>query len=76
MIVRIGELDDMRVELRVASEPPLLDGKLNARLMAGLASQLAATVESHIGTIIRWRFQTGPLPVQTSKHEAAFLARA
>jgi hypothetical protein len=77
VIVRIGELDDMRVELRVVSEPALLDGKLNARLMAGLASQLAATVESlDIGTIIRWRFQTGPLPVLTSKHEAAFLARA
>ena len=76
VIVRIGELDDMRVELRVVSEPALLDGKLNARLMAGLASQLAATVESlDMGTIIRWRFQAGPPPVLVSRREAAFLAR-
>ena len=76
VIVRIGELDDMRVELRVSSEPASLDGNLDSRLMAGLALQLAASVESpDVGTIIRWRFQAGPPPVLVSRREAAFLAR-
>jgi hypothetical protein len=40
--------------------------------MAGLALQLDATVESpDFGTIIRWRFQAGPLPVLVAFDEAA-----
>jgi hypothetical protein len=55
--VRIGELDDLRVELRVTTDAALAPDRPNAKLMAGLALQLEAKVESpDVGTIIRWRF--------------------
>lgn len=70
--VRIGELDDLRVELRVSTDGALAGDKPNAKLMAGLALQLGASVESpDAGTIARWRFQAGPPPVLASNHEAA-----
>jgi two-component sensor histidine kinase len=62
--VRIGELDDLRVEMRVATDGVLAPDRPNAKLMAGLALQLEASVESpEAGAIIRWRFQAGPPPV-------------
>jgi two-component sensor histidine kinase len=62
--VRIGELDDLRVELRVASDGVPAHDRPNAKLMAGLALQLEASVESpDVGTIVRWRFQASPPPV-------------
>ena len=71
--VRIGELDDLRAELRVSTDGALAGDKPNARLMAGLALQLDASVESpDPGTIVRWRFQAGPPPViLSSNYEAA-----
>ena len=74
--MRIGDLDDLRVELRVSTDGVLGDDWPNAKLMAGLALQLDATVESpDIGTIIRWRFQAGPLPTLASIDEVAPYAR-
>ncbi len=62
--VRIGELDDLRVDLRVETDGALAPNRPNAKLMAGLALQLEASVESlDVGTILRWRFQGGPPPV-------------
>jgi len=62
--VRIGELDDLRVDLRVETDGALAPDRPNAKLMAGLALQLEASVESlDVGTILRWRFQGGPPPV-------------
>jgi hypothetical protein len=64
VVVRIGDLDDLRVKLRVSTDGVLAADRPNAKLIAGLALQLDATVESpDVGTIIRWRFQAGPLPV-------------
>jgi hypothetical protein len=72
VVVRIGELDDLRVELRVSTDGALVDGKPNEKLMAGLALQLEASVESPaVGTIVRWRIQAGPPPVLVSGHDAA-----
>ncbi|MBV8105110.1 MAG: hypothetical protein JO223_10900 [Hyphomicrobiales bacterium] len=72
VVVRIGDLDDLRVELRVSTDGLLAADSPNAKLMAGLALQLDATVESpDVETIIRWRFQAGPLPVLTAIDEAA-----
>ena len=72
VVVRIGDLDDLRVELRVSTDGLLAADRPNAKLMAGLALQLDATVESpDSGTIIRWRFQAGPLPVLAAIDEAA-----
>src|SRR5208282_2174194 len=71
--VRIGDLDDLRVELRVSTDGAQAADRPNAKVMAGLALQLDATVESpDVGTIIRWRFQAGPLPVLAANDEAAF----
>ena len=42
--VRIGDLDDLRVELRVATDGALAPDRPNAKLMAGLALQLEASV--------------------------------
>jgi two-component system, sensor histidine kinase PdtaS len=68
--VQIGELDDMRVELRVFTDGAMIDNKPNAKLMAGLASQLDARVESpDVGTVIRWRFQAGPPPALAPNQE-------
>src|SRR5260370_16207307 len=76
VVVRIGDLDDLRVELRVSTDGALAGDKPNAKLMAGLALQLEASVESpDAGTILRWRFQAGPLPVLVSSHEASLVAR-
>jgi len=62
--VRIGELDDLRVDLRVETDGALPPDRPNSKLMAGLALQLEASVESlDVGTILRWRFQGGPPPV-------------
>jgi two-component system, sensor histidine kinase PdtaS len=62
--VRIGDLDDLRVEVRVAGDGVLALDRPNPKLMAGLAFQLEASVESpDVGTIMRWRFQGGPPPV-------------
>jgi two-component system, sensor histidine kinase PdtaS len=62
--VRIGELDDLRVELRVTTDGVLSPDRPNAKLMAGLALQLEASVEApDVGTIVRWRFQASPPPV-------------
>jgi two-component system, sensor histidine kinase PdtaS len=62
--VRIGDLDDLRVELRVATDGGLAHDRPNAKLMAGLALQLEASVESpDAGSIVRWRFQASPPPV-------------
>ncbi len=62
--VEIGELDDLRVDLRVGTDGALAPDRPNAKLMAGLALQLEASVESlDVGTILRWRFQGGPPPV-------------
>jgi signal transduction histidine kinase len=72
VVVRIGDLDDLRVELRVSTDGLLAADRPNAKLMAGLALQLDATVESpDFGTVIRWRFQAGPLPVLVAFDEAA-----
>ena len=72
VVVRIGDLDDLRVELRVSTDGVLAADRPNAKLMKGLALQLDATVESpDVGTIMRWRFQAGPLPVLTAIDEAA-----
>jgi two-component sensor histidine kinase len=72
VVVRIGDLDDLRVELRVSTDGVLAADRPNAKLMTGLALQLDATVESpDVGTIIRWRFQAGPLPVLTAIDKAA-----
>jgi signal transduction histidine kinase len=72
VVVRIGDLDDLRVELRVSTDGLLAADRPNAKLMAGLALQLDATVESpDIGTIVRWRFQAGPAPVLSAIDEAA-----
>jgi two-component sensor histidine kinase len=68
--VQIGELDDMRVELRVFTDGAMIDRKPNAKLMAGLASQLDASVESpDVGTVIQWRFQAGPPPALAPNQE-------
>ncbi len=76
MSVRIGDLDDLRVEVRVSTDGVLVPDRPNAKLMAGLALQLDATVESpDVGTIIRWRFQAGPLPTVAWNDEAALYAR-
>lgn len=70
--VRIEELNDMRVELRVSTDGVLAGHKPNPRLMAGLASQLDASMEPPAaGAIIRWRFQGGPPLVLTSNFETA-----
>ena len=62
--VRIDELDDRKVDLRVKTDGALAPDRPNAKLMAGLALQLEASVESlDLGTILRWRFQAGPPPV-------------
>jgi two-component system, sensor histidine kinase PdtaS len=64
VLVRIDELDDFRVALRVSTDGALTPERPNAKLMAGLALQLEANVESpEAGTILRWRFQAGPPPV-------------
>ncbi len=69
--VRIGDLDDLRVELRVSTDGVLAADRPNPKLIAGLAQQLDATVESpDFGTIMRWRFQAGPLPVLAANDEA------
>jgi two-component system, sensor histidine kinase PdtaS len=71
VVVRIGDLDDLRVELRISTDGFLAAETPNTKLMAGLALQLDATVESpDVGTIIRWRFQAGPLPVLAANDEA------
>ena len=76
VIVRVGELDDLRVELRVSTDGAFCGGKPNAKLMAGLALQLDASVEDpDAGTIIRWRFQAGPPPVLVSNYETEPFAR-
>src|SRR5271165_3628421 len=52
--VRIGELDDLRVDLRVETDGALPPDRPNSKLMAGLALQLEASVESlDVGTILR-----------------------
>jgi len=62
--VRIDELDNLRVDLRVETDGALAPDRPNAKLMAGLALQLEASVEIvDVGTILRWRFQGGPPPV-------------
>ena len=62
--VRIDELDDRKVDVRVETDGALAPDRPNAKLMAGLALQLEASVESlDLGTILRWRFQGGPPPV-------------
>ncbi len=72
VIVRVGELDDMQVELRVSTDGALDGLKPNPRLMAGLALQLDASAEApEAGTIIRWRFQAGPPPILVSNYETA-----
>ena len=72
VVVRIGDLDDLRVELRVSTDGLLAADRPNPKLMAGLALQLDAAVETpDFGTIIRWRFQAGPLPVLAAIDEAA-----
>jgi hypothetical protein len=74
--VRIGDLDDLRVELRVSTDGVLAADRPNAKLMAGLALQLDATCESpDVGTIIRRRFQAGPLPALSVSEETALYAR-
>jgi signal transduction histidine kinase len=61
--VRIGELDDLRIELRVGADGALALDRPNAKLMAGLALQLEASVESpDVGSIVRWRFRPSPPP--------------
>ncbi len=66
--VRIGELDDLRVELRVSTDGTLAPDRPDAKLMTGLALQLDASVESaDVGTILRWRFQAGPPPILVSE---------
>ena len=58
--------------MRVSTDGLLAADRPHAKLMAGLASQLDATVESpDVGTIIRWRFQAGPLPIVAWNDEAA-----
>ena len=62
--VRIDERDDRKVDVRVKTDGALAADRPNAKLMAGLALQLEASVESlDLGTILRWRFQAGPPPV-------------
>ena len=62
--VRIDERDDRKVDVRVKTDGALAPDRPNAKLMAGLALQLEASVESlDLGTILRWRFQAGPPPV-------------
>ena len=74
--VRIGDLDDLRVELRVSTDGVLAPDRPNPKLMTGLALQLDATCESpDVGTIIRWRFQAGPLPALSVSEETALYAR-
>jgi two-component sensor histidine kinase len=61
--VRIGELDDLRIDLCVETDGSLAPDRPNAKLMAGLALQLEASVESlDARTILRWRFQGVPPP--------------
>jgi two-component sensor histidine kinase len=68
--VRIGDLDDLRVEVRVAGDGALAQDRPNPKLMAGLALQLEASVESpDVGTIIRWRFQGAPPPVFVQRQD-------
>jgi two-component sensor histidine kinase len=70
--VRIGDLDDLRVEVRVAGDAALAPDRPNPKLMTGLALQLEASVESpDVGTIIRWRFQGGPPPILAQRHDEA-----
>jgi two-component sensor histidine kinase len=62
--VRIGELDDRWVDVCIGTDGALAPDRPNAKLMAGLALQLEARVETlDAGTILRWRFQGGPPPV-------------
>jgi two-component sensor histidine kinase len=62
--VRIDELDHRKVDVRVETDGALAPDRPNAKLMAGLALQLEASVESlDVGTILRWRFQGAPPPV-------------
>jgi two-component sensor histidine kinase len=62
--VRIDELDDRKVDVRVETDGDLAPDRPNAKLMAGLALQLEASVEDlDVGTVLRWRFQGEPPPV-------------
>jgi len=73
--VRIDQLEELRVEIRIWTDGALRKGEPNAKLLAGLALQLAAIVdEPGPGTVLHWRFQGRPPPVILSRAEPPQLA--
>jgi hypothetical protein len=77
VVARIGDLEDLRVEVRVSTDGALPADRPNTKVMAGLALQLEASAETpDVGTIMRWRFQAGPPPVLASNYPAAPFAHA
>ena len=64
VVLQIDQVEDLRVEMRVWTDGVLRPDAPNAKLMGGLALQLAAIVEaSGSGTIMHWRFQGRPPPI-------------
>ena len=62
--VRLAELDELQVEMRISTDGDLGTNAPNAKLMAGLALQLAARVEDpDPGSVVRWRFQGRTPPI-------------
>jgi two-component sensor histidine kinase len=75
VVVRIDQLEDLRVEIRIWTDGALRKGEPNAKLLAGLALQLGAIVDDPgPGTILHWRFQGRPPPVILSRGEPPHLA--
>ena len=75
VVLQIDEVEDLRVEMRVWTDGVLRPDAPNAKLMGGLALQLAANVEaSGSGTIMHWRFQGRPPPILLSGGEPPLLA--
>jgi two-component sensor histidine kinase len=62
--VRLAELEELQVEMRISTDGALGDSAPNAKLMAGLALQLGARVETpDPGSVILWRFRGRPPPI-------------
>ena len=75
VMVRIDQLEDLHVEIRIWTDGALRIGEPNAKLLAGLALQLGAIVDDPgPGTVLHWRFQGRPPPMILPRGEPSHLA--